>query len=191
MEDKIKALEKIIIRILKENKIFQVNAESKNVFLRANHILGKEDGLEHSLAYATAYMAHNANKKFEARRRFYENDNVLKCRREKLMGFLRKNKCEDLYLSELNRPFILKQLREIYPSDAVLKEASKISLIDIFLRFLPSDRFFYDAFLWSDSKNGHTYWHIINDKWLKELRTNKEFDDFIIDLYRKKLYFKI
>jgi len=189
MEDKIKALEKIIIRILKENKLFQVNAENKGVFLRANHILGKEDGLEHSLAYATAYMAHNANKKFNARRMLYENDNVLRCRREKLMGFLRKNKCEDLYLSELNRPFILKQLREIYPSDAVLKEASKIRLIDIFLRFFPSDRFFYDAFLWSGSKNGHTYWHIINDKWLKELRTNKEFDDFIIDLYRKKTLF--
>lgn len=189
MEDKIKTLEKIIIRTLKENKLFQVNAENKNVFLRTNHILGKEDGFEHSLTYATAYMAHNVNEKFDVRRRFYENDNVLRCRREKLMGFLRKNKCEDLYLSELHRPFILKQLKEQYPSDAVLKDVSKIRLIDILLRFCSSDRFFYDAFLWSGSKNGHSYWHKINDEWLRELRTNKEFDDFIINLYRKKTLF--
>ncbi len=186
MEDKIKALEKIIIRTLKENNMFQINKES---FSRTNNLVGAGENFEYLLAYATTYMAHNVNKKFDARRKFYENDNVLRCRREKFMGFLRKNECEDLYLSELNRPFILKQLREIYPSDAVLKEASKISLIDIFLRFFPSDRFFYDAFLWSASKNGHTYWRVINDKWLKELRTNKEFDDFIIDLYRKKTLF--
>lgn len=189
MEDKIKTLEKIIIRTLKENKLFQVNAESKSVFFHNKHILDKNECFEASLTYATAYMAHSVNERFNVRRMFYENDNVLRCRREKLMGFLRKNKCEDLYLSELHRPFILKQLKELYPSDVVLKEASKISLIDIFLRFFPSNKFFYDAFLWSGSKNGHTYWHIINDKWLDDLRKNREIDEQIIELYNKKELF--
>lgn len=189
MEDKIKALEKIFIRILKENNLFKFNKESKNIFLQTNHFLNAEENFERSLTYALGYMAHNVNEKFNARRMLYENDNVLRCRREKLIGFLRKNKCEDLYLSELHRPFILKQLKEQYPSDAVLKEASKIRLIDIFLRFFPSDRFFYDAFLWSGSKNGHTYWHIINDKWLDDLRKNREIDEQIIELYNKRELF--
>lgn len=190
MEDKIKALEKIIIRILKENNLFKFNKESKNIFLHTNHFLNAEENFERSLTYTLGYMAHNANEKFNAIRMLYENDNVLRCRREKLIGFLRKNKCEDLYLSELHRPFILKQLREIYPSDAVLKkEASKIRLIDIFLRFFPSDRFFYDAFLWSGSKNGHSYWNYINDKWLDDLRKNREIDEQIIELYNKKELF--
>lgn len=181
MEDKIKVLEKIIIRTLKENKLFQVNEESKNIFLRTKHLLSAGGDFERSLTYAIGHIAHN--------RWLYENNNVLRCRREKLIRFLRKNKCEDLYLSELHRPFILKQLKEQYPSDAVLKDASKFRLIDIFLRFFPSNRFFYDAFLWSNSKNGHSYWHNINNKWLDDLNKNREIDNKIIELYNKKELF--